>query len=58
MAIKVLSFDGVNYSPLQREIQILQNCQSAYVVGYKGTYAKNDNVWIVMEYCAAGNNSC
>jgi serine/threonine protein kinase len=38
-----------------KEIQILEECDSPYVVGYLGAYMKDGDLWIVMEYCAAGS---
>lgn len=38
-----------------KEIQILKDCDSTYVVGYVGSYMKDGDLWIVMEYCAAGS---
>ena len=40
---------------LMKEIQILEDCDSPYVVGYLGSYMKDGDLWIVMEYCAAGS---
>ena len=57
VAIKVLQFQGRDSLKLRKEIKILQQCNSPYVVGYKGAFQKASNVWIVMEYCAAGSLS-
>ncbi|XP_060679863.1 serine/threonine-protein kinase 3 isoform X2 [Hemiscyllium ocellatum] len=40
-----------------KEISIMQQCDSAYVVNYYGSYFKNTDLWIVMEYCGAGSVS-
>ena len=44
VAIKVLPFDGRDNSraslKLRKEIHILQQCQSPYIVGYRGAYQK------------------
>ena len=37
-----------------KEISIMQQCDSPYVVKYYGSYFKNTDLWIVMEYCGAG----
>lgn len=37
-----------------KEIAIMQQCDSPYVVKYFGSYFKNTDLWIVMEYCGAG----
>uniref|UniRef100_A0A914WQ71 non-specific serine/threonine protein kinase n=1 Tax=Plectus sambesii TaxID=2011161 RepID=A0A914WQ71_9BILA len=40
-----------------KEISIMQQCDSQYVVKYYGSYFKNADLWIVMEYCGAGSVS-
>ncbi|XP_041963094.1 serine/threonine-protein kinase 3-like isoform X1 [Alosa alosa] len=40
-----------------KEISIMQQCDSPYVVNYYGSYFKNTDLWIVMEYCGAGSVS-
>lgn len=56
VAIKVLEAEGdEDTAELQKEIDILKECNSEYVVAYKGTYQEDGNIWIVMEYCGAGS---
>lgn len=38
-----------------KEIAIMQQCDSPFVVKYFGSYFKNTDLWIVMEYCGAGS---
>ncbi|KAM9409990.1 serine/threonine-protein kinase 4-like [Pholidichthys leucotaenia] len=40
-----------------KEISIMQQCNSPHVVRYYGSYFKNRDLWIVMEYCGAGSVS-
>ncbi|CAL8354169.1 serine/threonine-protein kinase 4 isoform X1 [Gadus morhua] len=40
-----------------KEISIMQQCNSPHVVRYYGSYFKNTDLWIVMEFCAAGSVS-
>ncbi|XP_034021831.1 serine/threonine-protein kinase 4-like [Thalassophryne amazonica] len=40
-----------------KEISIMQQCSSPHVVRYYGSYFKNSDLWIVMEYCGAGSVS-
>uniref|UniRef100_A0A8C9TIC3 non-specific serine/threonine protein kinase n=1 Tax=Scleropages formosus TaxID=113540 RepID=A0A8C9TIC3_SCLFO len=40
-----------------KEISIMQQCNSPHVVRYYGSYFKNSELWIVMEYCGAGSVS-
>lgn len=56
VAIKILAINaGENYANLQKEIGILRNCDSEFVVAYRGSYIDDGNLWIVMEYCSAGS---
>uniref|UniRef100_A0AC35TT58 Non-specific serine/threonine protein kinase n=1 Tax=Rhabditophanes sp. KR3021 TaxID=114890 RepID=A0AC35TT58_9BILA len=40
-----------------KEISIMKQCDSDFVVKYYGSYFKNSDLWIVMEYCEAGSIS-
>jgi len=42
---------------LKREIMIMRECDSQYIVRYYGSYIKNtnNNLWLIMEYCSAGS---
>jgi hypothetical protein len=40
VAIKVLEVDGADTSALRKEISILRDCSSPYVVAFKGTYER------------------
>lgn len=35
----------------------MQQCDSSYVVKYYGSYFKDSDLWIVMEYCGGGSVS-
>lgn len=54
VAIKVLEVENED-TALQREIDILSQCDSKYIVAYKGSFEKDGHIWIVMEYCGAGS---
>eukprot|EP01083_Nonionella_stella_P053827 142233_1 len=58
VAIKIVPVEN-DITDLQKEINILQKCKSEYIVNYRGSFRdrKNNNVWIVMEYCGAGSVS-
>jgi len=49
----VLAVESEDTSELKKEIAILKNCKSDHVVAYKGSYEKEGEMWIVMEYCVA-----
>lgn len=40
---------------MKSEIEILKEGQSEFVVGFFGAYKKDDELWLVMEYCSAGS---
>jgi len=56
VAVKILNEDA-DTTDLVKEIKILKDCQSPYVVSYKGTWEKDGQCWIAMEYCGGGSLS-
>jgi len=40
---------------LKKEIDVLKKCKNPNIVAYYGTYALEDQVWIIMDYCGAGS---
>jgi len=52
VAIKKVPLDA-DLQDILKEISMMQQCESEYVVKYYGSYFKNSDLWIVMEYCAA-----
>ena len=34
---------------------ILKECKSEYIVKYYGSFYKDYNLWLAIEYCAAGS---
>lgn len=54
VAVKIVPTSG-DISSLRREITILKECRSPYIVTYYGSYFKDNNLWLIMEYCAAGS---
>ncbi|UMM41360.1 hypothetical protein L5515_017651 [Caenorhabditis briggsae] len=56
LAIKKVPVD-TDLQEIIKEISIMQQCKSKYVVKYYGSYFKNSDLWIVMEYCGAGSIS-
>ncbi|ELR21629.1 protein serine/threonine kinase, putative [Acanthamoeba castellanii str. Neff] len=56
IAIKKVGIDD-DLEDLINEINIMKQCQSEYIVSYFGSYFKDNDLWIVMEYCAGGSIS-
>eukprot|EP01112_Ceratiomyxa_fruticulosa_P011179 TRINITY_DN3018_c0_g1_i1.p1 TRINITY_DN3018_c0_g1~~TRINITY_DN3018_c0_g1_i1.p1 ORF type:complete len:963 (-),score=250.30 TRINITY_DN3018_c0_g1_i1:195-3083(-) len=44
-----------DFMEILKEINIMKQCNSKYVVQYYGNYFKGDTCWIIMEYCAYGS---
>lgn len=53
-AIKVMLFNEDIFE-INKEIQILKNCKHANVVGYYGSFCKDNAIWLVTEYCEGGS---
>jgi len=57
VAIKVICLDedeGV-LDDVRSELAVLNECTNSHIVKYIGTYFKDENLWIVMEYCGGGS---
>ena len=56
-AIKILPFeaDGGNLSNIAKEIAILKNLRSPFVVSFHESYLYNNEMWIIMECCRGGS---
>lgn len=56
VAVKIIEIEpDENFEGLKREINILKDCQSEFIVAYKGAFQSDGRLWIVMEYCDAGS---
>ncbi|XP_073813441.1 serine/threonine-protein kinase hippo [Musca autumnalis] len=56
VAIKLVPVES-DLHDIIKEISIMQQCDSPYVVRYYGSYFKQYDLWICMEYCGAGSVS-
>ena len=56
LVIKQLPVD-TDRQDIIKDISIMKQCVSPYIVRYYGSYFKNTDLWIVMEYCGAGSVS-
>ena len=55
-AIKQVPVD-TDRQDIIKDTFIMKQCVSPYIVRYYGSYFKNTDLWIVMEYCGAGSVS-
>ena len=56
LVIKQLPVD-TDRQDIIKDIFIMKQCVSPYIVRYYGSFFKNTDLWIVMEYCGAGSVS-
>ncbi|CAF1045032.1 unnamed protein product [Adineta ricciae] len=56
LAIKQVPVES-DLQEIVKEISIMKQCDSPYIVKYFGSYFKESDLWIVMEYCGAGSVS-
>jgi len=62
MHIKTKTVTAIKKVPVENdleeilnEIKIMKCCRSPYIISYYGSYFKENELWIVMEYCGAGS---
>lgn len=56
LAIKIiLNTNKTMQESIQKEVEVLKKCRSRAVVAYYGTCLKNNETWILMDYCAMGS---
>eukprot|EP00053_Salpingoeca_punica_P019366 m.195275 g.195275 ORF g.195275 m.195275 type:complete len:455 (-) comp17634_c0_seq5:2354-3718(-) len=56
VAIKQVPMES-DLQEVVKEISMMRQCDSPFIVQYYGSYFKNAYLWIVMEYCIAGSVS-
>lgn len=54
VAIKKVEIDN-DLDDIMKEIDFMKGCRSPFIVRYYGSYFKDNELWIVMEYCGAGS---
>ncbi|EFA81608.1 protein serine/threonine kinase [Heterostelium album PN500] len=54
VAIKRVSIDN-DLEDMKKEINFMKQCKSQHIVTYHGSFKKDNEIWIVMEYCGAGS---
>lgn len=58
VAIKILPImedDEQANATLVKEIKLMKSCNSVNIVKFQGSYMKDSELWIVMEYCDGGS---
>lgn len=56
VAVKKIPIDS-DLLEIIKEISMMQQCDSQFIVKYFGSYFKDSDLWIVMEYCDYGSVS-
>ena len=56
VAMKKIPIDS-DLMDIIKEISMMQQCDSEFIVKYLGSYFKDSDLWIVMEYCDYGSVS-
>lgn len=58
VAVKIIPLtDQDEMGSIQREIDMLRECNHPNIVKYYGSWRSADSLWICMEYCAGGSTS-
>ena len=56
VAVKLIPIDQFDHiETCLKEMEILELCNSSYIVSYICSYFKQKHLWIVMEYCGSGS---
>jgi len=55
LAAKICKIESNNSESFNREINMLRQCDSPYILKYYGSYIKNNKIWIVLEFCEGGS---
>ena len=54
-AAKISTILKNNIENFKKEINVLKQCNSPYIIKYHNSYLKNNKIWIIIEYCDGGS---
>ena len=54
-AAKICKIESNNSESFKREINMLKQCDSPYILKYYASYIKKNIIWIVLEFCEGGS---
>lgn len=54
VAVKIIPVSS-DIESLKKEISILMQCKSPYIVQYFGSYMKDNDLWLILEFCNPGS---
>ena len=55
LAAKICKIESNNAESFYKEINMLKQCDSPYILKYYSSYIKNNTIWIVLEFCDGGS---
>ena len=55
LAAKICKIESNNAESFYKEINMLKQCNSPFILKYYSSYIKNNTIWIVLEYCEGGS---
>ena len=55
LAAKICKIVSNNTESFYKEINMLKQCDSPYILKYYSSYIKNNTVWIILEFCEGGS---
>ena len=55
LAAKICKIESNNNESFYKEIKMLKQCDSPYILKYYSSYIKNNTIWIVLEFCDGGS---
>ena len=57
LAVKIMPISGTDIDTLRKEILVIKECENKYLIKFHGSYFKEGELWLVMEYCNGGSVS-